>query len=303
MNKRGMFFTLMVIAILSLFLITYTSYYVIKDRSPIKKRVETLNNFVFSIENDLPRQLYISGFRIIFILEKKIIDNGEYIDDLNASFQELFFEGSIDVSTEVLMRGANFTGIQEFIGEKANKINAKTELSNPVFFVTQDDPWHVKLSLTFDLFVADNTNLSFWNKTSTVVSYIPIENFEDPVYTIGSGGVLTNKISKTIYEPFVSGDDVSNLTSHVNPDNSYYIASARAPSFLDRLQGINAPNENGIESLVYVPELSSPHTKSVVDFIYFSDNNPAINMISGMPGWFRLDNESLGIYGVEDLAG
>ena len=297
-NKKGMFFTLLVIAILSLFLIAYTSYSLIEDRGAIKKRVESMNDFVFSIEKDLPRQLYISGFRIIFILEKEIIDSGNYIGDLNASFQELFFAGSLDGSPEILMDGANFTGIQKFLSEKANKINAETELTNPVFFVTQDDPWNVKFSLTFDLLVIDNTNLSSWNKTSTIVGYVPIEDFEDPLYTIGTGGFLTNKINKTAFEPFVSGGDVTNLTLHVSPDDSYYINSTRAPSFLDRLQGVNAPNENGIESLVYTPELSSPLPKSVVDFIYFSGNNPTVYGVTGMPGWFKLDNESLGIYGV-----
>ena len=72
MNKKAMIFTLLAIALLSLFLASYGYYSISGDRISINKRIGTMNNFVFSIEENLPRQLFISGFRIIFIFEKRI---------------------------------------------------------------------------------------------------------------------------------------------------------------------------------------------------------------------------------------
>ena len=46
-DKRAMFFTILTIAIISLFFVSYTFYSAIKDRNPVSKRIETLNNFVF----------------------------------------------------------------------------------------------------------------------------------------------------------------------------------------------------------------------------------------------------------------
>ena len=122
--------------------------------------------------------------------------------------------------------------------------------------------------------------------------------FKSPFFLIHSFG------KETIYEDFVQGTDVSNLLSHT--ENSYYIASSSAPSFLDRLEGKLEADENGIESLVYLPELSLQgipvKDKSIVDYIYFSDSNPISYHIQGMPNWFKLDSEHLSIYQVSGLA-
>ena len=73
-NKRGIFFTTLVIVMFSLFIITLTFYSQVQERETIQKRVSTLNNFVFSVEKDIPRQLKATGFRIIFLFEKRIAE-------------------------------------------------------------------------------------------------------------------------------------------------------------------------------------------------------------------------------------
>ena len=100
----------------------------------------------------------------------------------------------------------------------------------------------------------------------------------------------------------MQGSNIANLS--MQSTNSYYLASTSAPSFLDRMQGMNAPNLYGIESLVNLAELSSQSIqikdKSVVDYIYFSNSNPtACNVIpAGMPSWFKLDSDHLAAYQV-----
>lgn len=305
MNKKGIFFTTLAIAILVMFLISYSFSSVIKDRKPINKRIETMNDFVHSVEKDLPRQLYISGFRIIFIMEKEILDTGAYINNLNETIEEIFYNGSIYSDPQTLMIGANFSGIQNFLRSKAEKINADIILDEPVLEVTQDDPWNVRFSLTVDMLVIDKTNLSSWNRTQTIDVYIPIENFEDPIYIVETNNLVTNKINKTSFTPFVNGSDVSNLSYHLA--NSTYLASSLAPSFLQRLEGNFSASENGIESLVYLPRLSSQgipvEDKCIVDYIYFSSDNPSpLYRTNGMQPWFKLDDVHRDVYDVRNIS-
>jgi hypothetical protein len=217
----------------------------------------------------------------------------------------LFYNGSLNGNTEELMRGANFSAIQSFLSNQASKINAEVYLSASDLEVTQEDPWNVKYSLTVDMLVVDKANLSLWNRTSTFVSYISVENFEDPIYVVGTSNLVTNKINRTSYVSFVEGNDVSNLSAHLA--GSFYVNSSLAPSFIQRLEGDFSASENGIESLVYLPELSAQgitiKNKCVVDYIYFSSQDPSpLYRVTGMQSWFKLDNAHRSVYGVQNIS-
>ncbi|MFH0711696.1 MAG: hypothetical protein V1889_01370 [archaeon] len=301
MEKRGMFFTVMAIFIITLFFMSYTIYDLVKDRSSVNKRVETLNNFVFSVEQDVPRYLYIAGFRSIFLIHEEIVSSGNYIDSVENSFDELFYNGSLNGEEEDLMSGATFDDMVDSFGQFANKVNANISFGAPSVLIDQQDPWNIRISLNLTMEVCDQGGLVSWNKSMTVDSFVPIEGFEDAMYLVETGQV-TNTISRSPYTVFVVGGDVSNLEEHV--ENSYYVASSSAPSFLDRLEGRNAANVNGIESFVYLPSLTargiSTSDKSCVDYIYFSDDNPAHFSVAGMPSWFGIDDEDghLAKYGI-----
>lgn len=307
LNKKGMFFTVLVLVILTLFFIAYTLYSDIGKEKSGRKRVETLNNFLFSTEQDMSRQMYITGFRTIFLIEDHIVETGQYLSPLNPYFQEAFFNGTFSNQSEQLLIGATFSDMQTTISEKAQKINALVTLSNPLLTVSQEDPWNVKITLTTNLYMRDaaNSDEGSWNKTEVTVTYIPVTRFEDPLYLVNTNGLMTNKISKTPFTTFVSGTNVTNLATHAL--GSYYTASTQAPSFLDRLQGISTASQNGIESLVNLNDLAlkgiSIKDKSVVDYIYFSNQNPTAYHIQGMLGWFKLDQPHLALYQAENITG
>jgi len=174
----------------------------------------------------------------------------------------------------------------------------------PDVLIDQQDPWNIRIHLDLDMFVCDEGGLVSWNKSMAVDSFVPIEDFEDPMYLVESG-LVTNTIVRSPYEVFVDGADVSNLKLHV--ENSYYVASNSSPSFLDRLEGRNVANDNGIESFVYLPGLTaqgvSTKDKSCIDYIYFSNDNPSHFSVSGMPSWFGIDDEDghVARYGVGGL--
>jgi hypothetical protein len=303
LNKKGIFFTIIAIILLSFFLISFSFYSFIEDRGPINKRVTTLNNFVFSLEKDLSRQGYISGYRAILSIEDYITSTGLFLEDAESSIKEAILNGTIKNETLNLMEGYRLPELNLRISEFGNKMNLIVNYSLKNIYVSQEDPWNVKIDMEMEIFIKDKNNLASWNKTEIISSKIEIIDFEDPFYVINTNGLVVNKITRTSYEPFVSGNNVTNLFLHVNSSN--YIASSLAPSFLDRLEGKTNANINGVESLVYLPDLSSQglkiKEKSVVDYIYFSDEGDGSYVVDGMPYWFRIDEVHLDIYGVRDL--
>lgn len=302
-NKRGIFFTSMAIIIISLFLVSLALYSQLSEKNTIEKRIQTMNSFVFSLENDISRQNYISGYRAILSIESYITSKGEFIADSEASMREALLSGTVQSEPINLMEGFQIKDWNSRITDLGEKINVEANYTLQDLTISQDDPWHILIQAKINLQVRDKNNLASWNKTETINSKIDITGFEDPIYLINTNGKVTNKITKTPYTIFVQGNDVSNLTNH--SANSYYIESATAPSFLQRLEGKTTSDTQGIESLVNLRELSQQgmiiEQKSVVDYIYFSSNNPTSYKISGMPAWFWLDTPHLSTYQVSNL--
>jgi len=298
-NKKGQLFTISAILIITIFLLSYIIYNVESDRKSIHNRVDSMNSFVISLKEDLRRQMYITGFRIIFLLEKKIVDTGEPIINLNSSFEEGFYNGTIDSEYQELLYGVTFKNISDSLSDKANRNNLNISLIPYNLSISQEDPWHVKMSLYVNIYVLDKNNLASWNNTETISSYIDITNFEDPLYIIyaknkNNGEPYPNKINKSEY--IFSDTSITNLS--LEYQNSYYIASSLGPSFLDRLEGKTSANHNGIESLVKCEDIMF-RDRSAVDYIYFSSESPdSSHHISGMPGCFKLDIAHYNIYNI-----
>lgn len=276
------------------------------ERNTVKTRVHSMDNFLFSITENLERQLYISGFRILFLAENRITSSGEYID-VNNFFNEAFFNESVNNNPEDILIGATYSDILNSLNQKASKMNVKINMSNAYINITQEDPWNVKFSLTSDFIMEDKEGLARWERNQEISAYIPITEFEDPIYVVNTYAKFSRKIKKTPYEGnFVSGTNISNLLLHVN--NNFYFADSSSPSFLKRLEGDFSSDENGIESFVNIPDLSSQgiptYSKSTLDYIYFSSENPVSYRITGMPSWFRIDNQDnhLNKYNISSLA-
>ncbi len=295
LNRKGIFFTMMVIVIISILVASYSFYSYTKERRVIQKRIETMNNFIVSLEEDIPRKMFIAGFRTIFVFNSKIIESGNYIPNVNLGTQEIFINGTYLGQNQPIMNGARLEDLKNDLRNQGSKININVTIRDEKVSIYQTDPWNFKLSLTANFSIEDKTNLASWNKTIIATGEIPISYFEDPIYLIGSGGLITTKINRTSIITFTS----QNLLNF--SQNQEYLNSTDSPSFLDRLEGkLSSNSPYGIESLVNIPKLQakgiSTNQKSIVDYIYFSTNNPSYCQISGQPNWFYLDNSSISTY-------
>ncbi len=304
-NKKAVLLTLVTIAILSLFAATYATYSLFQDRSTLNNRITTLNNLVASIEQDLPRQIYISGYRAIFLFNRQIADTGTYISNIDSSLEEIFFNGTFNGVHQDIMDDATFSEIENFLATNAQKVNANLTFKDPTISISQSDPWNIKITLQTTLTIHDISGLASWNKTSITSSYIPITNFDDPIYTAKTQGKVLNRINQTPYQTFVTGSDYSNLQNHFQ--NSLYKTSTSAPNFIMRLQGDLSSSPTGIESLVNPQTLAdagiSAKYKSVIDYIYFSDSDYTYYTVPSVPNLI-LDNQGnhLAIYNVSSTA-
>jgi hypothetical protein len=292
LNKRGMFFTLLTIVILSIFVVSFVFVQTYDSRKTVEKRVESLNDFVLALESNMERQLYSSGFRIIFIFQEEILEEGNPVSNLDEQFNELFFDGSLNGEEIGLMSDVTFDNIEKSVRGVASKINANVSLLNPNVSISQDDPWNVKISLNTTLIVEDLGGLAKWNRTGEFFAYIPISGFNDPLYVMKTNGLILNKMVR---------GDVSDFNGLLA--NSYYVNSTSAPSFLGRLQGISGGDENGVVSLVNLPKLSQQgfavQSKSIADYIYFSNSDESdVCQISGQSEWVKLGNVNKLVFGV-----
>jgi hypothetical protein len=308
-NKRGQIFTLIAISLVVLMFLSIQIYSHLREKEMIKNRIKSMDSFMTSIEKNLERQIYISGFRIIFLAIDQISTKGTYITNLDTFINESFFNGTVGGVPQNLMIGATRDNLTSSINEKAIKINVNVSMNNTFISITQDDPWSIKITMFSDFILEDVQGLARWEKRQNITTYVPIVGFQDPFYLVNSNGKmgspkLSGKINKTIYDGNynVSGD-ISNLSDHF--EEGYYTNNSDAPSFLKRLKGNFSSDPNGIESFVDTDILVSlideggqqlnywdpTGTKSVVDYIYFNTGSSvAGNSIVGMPSRFKIDS-------------
>ena len=304
-SKRAQIFTFVAVALILVFFTLYGVYSFSPDRQAIKTRISTMDNFLFSMEQNLEREIYIFGYRAIFLAEDYIVRTGNYIPNMQSFIDEAFFNGTVaGKSTEILV-GVRYTDIISSANEKASKINVNFNISSANISIKQVDPWNVEVIFSFRLNMSDKMNLASWNKNEIIKTRISIEGFEDPLYIVNTNGKVSYKINRTIYEGiYVLDGNPANLSNHLN--SRLYTENSDAPNFLKRFEGNLSADENGIESLVDLGAFFNQdlpvYQRSAVDHVYFSGNSTANYRVRNMPYWFMLDSYHLAKYNATDLA-
>jgi len=306
LNKKSIFFSITAIVLITITIFSLTIYtqYGLRDKVMVTEtRIYSMNNFMDDVEKDMERGLYISGFRALMSMEQYITDRGVFLYDTNSCFEEAFLNGTINNSQMGLMNESTFINWTQRIKEQAIKLDIITDFSINKVIIYQEGPWAVSIAANITLNIEDVKKTASWQRPLYITTNINIQDFEDPLYVINSYGRITNTIIKTTITDFIVNNDTTNLKTHVN--NSYYIESNTAPSFLMRLEGNLSDSAYGIESLVNLEKFQAQEvpikSRSVVDYIYFGDQTTINWNIKNMPSWFKLDEEHLARYECEDL--
>ncbi|MBR9700032.1 hypothetical protein GOV09_06240 [Candidatus Woesearchaeota archaeon] len=304
-GKKSAFFTIVSIILVAGLLFFYVSSnrYSEKERSRvITIRVATMNSFINDIEHDIERGLFISSMRSLIGMTEYVAENGTFYTDFEASFNEAIFNGTADGMPLNLTFNSHFGTWMEKVTDIGSKLDLRITTAGMKVVPFHDDPWRLKVTVIGTINITDRKGLASWKRVLNVTTALDIQDFEDPLYTIISSGKLTNQVIATGVTDFVDGSDASNLITHAN--NSLYIASSSAPSFLMRFEGNLSPSPYGIESIVDIPTLQvvAPTlydgSSSTIDYIFFGvqDAGCQVNQTKTELPWLRLDNPHLPTY-------
>ncbi len=302
MNKKGVFFTVISILLLSVIifgLVINTETRLKEKRLPIETRVNSVDDFIGDIEIDIERGLYIAAFRALLGLQQDMIESGQFVSNLNYTFELLVTNGTRGGEYVDVIDDAEMNSWIQRISEKATELLIDMEYEIIDVRIRHINPWVIAIDIDVILDITDEKGTASWQRNSTITTTINIEGFEDPLYTIHSNGGVIKEIERTNITDFVDETgDTNGLLNHL--DNSYYTDSNISPSYLQRLEGSLGPSQHGIESLVDLQEFSQLESYgvelkddcSIVDFVYFDNNceNITSYLINNTYSWFRLDD-------------
>ncbi|MFC1741323.1 hypothetical protein ACFL3V_02200 [Nanoarchaeota archaeon] len=313
-NKKGIFFTLIAVSLLGIMLFTFgvTYSYSLHEKSAIiETRVDTMNRFLQTVDDDMQNAIYISGYRSMVALTDYLVTNGSYVTDSEAALTELFMNSTVEGYEHVFMANNTFPNWTTKIAGKGSEIGINISVSILSLSVYHTSPWNVRFSVESEINLSDQKSTANWSKQKSLYSDISIIGFEDPWYPLHTNGVVNKRINQSIHDGnFSQGNDTSNLNEHIA--NTYYIAFNASPSFLMRFDENYSTSPYGIESLVNKTDVLNycSISTSSTDHICWQKNTSITTWrVTGINSTaFRLDNETndAGIgrverYGLEDV--
>ncbi len=307
-GKKAVVFTMIAIAFLCLlfFAMNIEKSYTLREQSFITgDRVKSVDFFISDLEKDIQRGTYIAMFRAMLAMQQHITSEGRYLNDTQATFEELLINGTIDSGYVSVMNGTELKVWIAKIQQEAGKVAIRFNYTINSVRLYQVNPWIVSADLNVTMDIFDSRKTAVWKRNEIITESLNITTFEDPLYTANTFGRVIYTIQKSNVTNFTVGTDTSGLLYHV--DNKLYIASSSAPSYIMRLSGNLSNSSFGIESIVNLKDLEDSKIdtleKSCIDYIYFSSSSPPSFLVNNTYNWLRLDNESghLARYGVTNL--
>ena len=279
------------------------------------ERVLTMDKFLTDFESDIDRATYIAAFRSMLAMEEYVSQNGVYFTNLSAPFQEAFVQGTINGTESQILLNSTIEDYALRTEQIAGQVGITLAINVTKVVLVQDDPWNVRVNLSFTVNVSDARGTASWNYNFTRSTLVPITDLRDPIYSVSTLGKVQNQVKAANITLFVNDtgnrNDTSALQSFINL--SLYRASTRAPSFLMRFTGNLSASPYGIESIVNIPRLSSQDiiinsSLSTIDYLYFGGGTPSnqsavatactIQNLVYVPDWFRLDAAHLPDYNI-----
>ena len=304
-SRRGFLFTTVAVIFVTAIVIYVSAQERIYPRTLSQtNRVLVMDAYLENLEEDLPRAAYIACFRSLIAMEEYIATTGTFTTDFDGMFTSLFTNGTINGTAYGIMNQSSFVDFTQRFSTIAARQGMSANLTVLAVNASQSDPWFVDLVATVHIQLRDTATSVSWNRTVQITSRVPITDIKDPLYSVGTQGRAPHVVRQgNITPPYVgAGNDTTPLQQILN--NSWYIATSVAPSFLQRFSGDLSSDPNGIMSFVDVTELRAQDIivdscKSVADYVFFGPANSDPNKyLAGMdPNIFWLDDGTIAAIG------
>jgi len=280
----------------------------------VTSRIITLNDFIEDLNNDVGKATFIAAYRSLIAMEDHIALTGQYFNNSETAFEELFFNGTLNGMNKTIMNASSFRDYITRVSQIASDVGITMNMEIDSVTLAHKDPWHVAVTVNFSNYVNDTKETAHWTYKTSKETMVPIIELRDPIYSVQTLNRVPNVIIQTNLTPFVNdvadANDTTNLQIHAN--ESYYIASTMAPSYVMRLEGNFSNSTYGIESLVNIQELTYQGLtietlKSIVDYIYFDPNvSTTLDLCSGiinLTSWFKVERDHLQTYEIDPKLG
>ncbi len=302
--------TLMVAILLSIFFAA--SNYRYQDQELLQQiRIRSMNDFTKNLNNDIHRATYISAFRTLLALEDYVTTSGVYLTNINESFRETFYYGTINGTNSPIMANSTFYDYVSKVDAISSNTGMDLNINVSNINLVQSDPWNIDVYMALNITLIDNKHTASWNINKEYVTTVPIDNLRDPLYSKNTFNKVPNtirRLNSTINSSILFNDiSLMTLQNHIN--SSYYIESSNAPTFIMRFEGKTTSDPYGIESIVddrilLNPELTSYPKRIKVDYIYFNDlnvNKVCINLTHNPLYPLILPRDRKTFYGLDNI--
>ncbi|MBI3034821.1 hypothetical protein HYY71_00725 [Candidatus Woesearchaeota archaeon] len=279
-KKKGVFFTLIAIAIMALSIIIFTPQADIslqKDSQAIRARISSIDNYVDDLENNYFKTvLRATTHKTLLSLIFYINSTGSYID-LDSAFYEVALNGTINqvpidsTTGKKLMENSTLANWSQKIADAAkDTLNVNTTITIKNASVSQTKPWQIDSRIAANITV--KSNVAEWSRISTATASIGIEDFYDPYYLVNTDGAYANQIRISTLE--FGKWNVSHVREHLRNGTYMHWENSNAPNFLMRFTNNLQPSACcGIESFVDPNKISAPdQIRSYVDYMLWGGN-------------------------------
>ncbi|MBN1274759.1 hypothetical protein JXA12_00495 [Candidatus Woesearchaeota archaeon] len=295
LTKKAYFFSLAVLlflAVLTVFLSSRADPGFTRQSAVHAQRIAEVQSFLDAVERDADTALYVASYRSFLVLDQEVLykeDKWVNEDDWSASFddayEELVLYGTLVGEPIALTDGYDIEQWLENLDSLTQHLRLDLAITGLEVRARQDDPWHVKTSLTGQLRLHDAFTDSVWDYAFAAETDVPVTLLNDPVYTKGTGQRYAQRITMSPHAP-EGPVPVSAMQDHI--EEPWYVATGEGVGFLDRLQGRFTPSANGIESLVDVRLMQAigvlrEEAASIVDWQYLVLPETADCVLEGVP--------------------
>ena len=243
-----------------------------QNRKAIDSKVNTMNEFVSDLNNDLENAGRISTYRAMIGLEDYIIRNEAFISDFQSIFREMMLNGTAEGEAVPIMENSTMRDYIKGVNVIADEKNLNASIDIGAVDLRHSGPWTLEAEFEAEVLLVEENNIARWDYTRNYTSQVGIEGLRDPLYSSFTDNRVASVIQQTP-KPF----DNSNKTILENHTRQgFYVASEDAPTFLDRFSNDVGNDTNGIERVMYLQELSDQDIEVYPDrpsiaFKYFNN--------------------------------
>ena len=292
MQRHGIFYSLTAVLLITAIIFLATLTHQPQSRlSMAPDEIQRATSIMHTLERDAQRAHEIISTRAFLSILTYITNTTQPVGNVTAAYQEAYLNGTVNGTPIALMQDTTFPDWLARMNTTLHAQHATLTAQMTNLTLRQDDPWHVTLhaTLTYTLRLAHVT----YNRTRPLTTRLSIIGLEDPLYTIHSKGRIPNLIIPA---------DTRDIHQLINEsyNNSLYIPSPLAPSFLQRLEDNTSPSSMGIESiangeLFILNGFPQYDGRSSIDYEYFT-STAAGACANNTPAWFHINPAHASLY-------